>query len=358
MGLIRFILAAAVLALHCNTIFGLTFVGGDVAVQAFYMISGFYMALVLDGKYKTNNWQGYKLFITNRLLKLYPIYWLTLIGVLALGVVSYFALNSDYIFSYYIDNPSALTPANWAYFVFTNLFIIGQDLLFIVGYNESGYFFEKAYQSAPMPLHRFLFIKQAWTISLEIYFYLLVPFIDRIKKNTLIVITIILFATRFYFYYLGYTDLPWLYQFFPFELGFFIIGLLAYRWYKANKEKITTSTLPKYIFLAVIVLTFAYQFVGADSLVKKYIYLTLFASSIPFVFAHTKNTKWDRFIGETSYPIYMTHSLLSLVISFVLPKDSLVHGFVVLIVSLIVSITFNSTILRFIENYRQRRVVK
>ena len=82
MGIIRFILASSVIALHCNSLLGLRLVGGDIAVQAFYIISGFYMALVLDGKYNATNWNGYKLFIGNRLLKLYPIYWLTLFGVL------------------------------------------------------------------------------------------------------------------------------------------------------------------------------------------------------------------------------------------------------------------------------------
>ena len=171
MGIIRFLLAISVLVLHTTPIFGLTLVGGDVAVQAFYIISGFYMSLVLTDKYETTNWKGYKLFITNRLLKLYPVYWVTLVAFLTLGISSVWIFKSTYIFDYYIDNIDLITPINLVYLIFCNIFIIGQDLLFVIGFQNNNYFFQADYSNANISLHRFLFIKQAWTISLEIYFY-------------------------------------------------------------------------------------------------------------------------------------------------------------------------------------------
>ena len=51
MGLIRTLLAISVVLAHSSPIFGIKLVGGQVAVQAFYMISGFYMTLVLNEKY-------------------------------------------------------------------------------------------------------------------------------------------------------------------------------------------------------------------------------------------------------------------------------------------------------------------
>ena len=41
----------------------------DIAVQTFYMVSGFYMALVLTERY-----HSLPIFFTNRLLRLYPAY--------------------------------------------------------------------------------------------------------------------------------------------------------------------------------------------------------------------------------------------------------------------------------------------
>lgn len=59
MGLIRILLAISVIASHSDALFGFNFVGGGLAVQAFFMISGFYMALILSGKYNASaNWGG------------------------------------------------------------------------------------------------------------------------------------------------------------------------------------------------------------------------------------------------------------------------------------------------------------
>ena len=48
MGLLRLILAISVVIWHSSPIFGISLVGGQAAVQAFYIISGFYMALILN----------------------------------------------------------------------------------------------------------------------------------------------------------------------------------------------------------------------------------------------------------------------------------------------------------------------
>ena len=50
MGLLRFILAASVVLAHSGDFFGFKFTGGLIAVETFFIISGFYMALILDTK--------------------------------------------------------------------------------------------------------------------------------------------------------------------------------------------------------------------------------------------------------------------------------------------------------------------
>ena len=47
--------------------------GGSLAVQTFYIISGFYMALILNEKYVTQP-HAYRLFLTNRVLRLFSLY--------------------------------------------------------------------------------------------------------------------------------------------------------------------------------------------------------------------------------------------------------------------------------------------
>ena len=50
MGIIRFLLAISVVIAHTSSVYGFKLVGGQIAVQAFYMISGFYMTLILNEK--------------------------------------------------------------------------------------------------------------------------------------------------------------------------------------------------------------------------------------------------------------------------------------------------------------------
>lgn len=91
MGVLRFLLAVSVVLAHSTDIFGFSLVNSVVAVQAFYIISGFYMTLILNEKYigKSNS---YRLFITNRFLRLYPIYWvvllLTTLGSLTVYIIT------------------------------------------------------------------------------------------------------------------------------------------------------------------------------------------------------------------------------------------------------------------------------
>ena len=88
MGTLRILLALSVAYGHAGMFFGFPLVPGDTAVQAFYAISGFYMALVLNEKYRPDN-STYLLFIGNRFARLFPAYAVVLISTLALALVSY-----------------------------------------------------------------------------------------------------------------------------------------------------------------------------------------------------------------------------------------------------------------------------
>ena len=89
MGILRLLLAISVVLAHSSPLFGITSVGGALAVQAFYIISGFYMSLILNEKYTGGN-NSYYLFISNRLLRLYPIYWVVLVSQIIFYAVGYF----------------------------------------------------------------------------------------------------------------------------------------------------------------------------------------------------------------------------------------------------------------------------
>jgi peptidoglycan/LPS O-acetylase OafA/YrhL len=83
MGLIRVILAYSVVLNHSGPVHGYFLIPSNAAVTLFFMISGFYMALVMTEKYTgPNRIRG---FYSNRILRLYPTYFISII--LMIGVV-------------------------------------------------------------------------------------------------------------------------------------------------------------------------------------------------------------------------------------------------------------------------------
>ena len=85
------------------------------------MISGFYMAMILTEKYCGPG--SYRLFLTNRFLRIYPIYWITL-------GLSIFAWMICYLLTGQAGPLAARTavgPAGCAMLGVSNALIFGQD---------------------------------------------------------------------------------------------------------------------------------------------------------------------------------------------------------------------------------------
>ena len=138
MGLLRFFLATTVVVAHSSSIFGFTFIGGVASVQIFFMISGFYMGLVLNEKYSKNNLRA---FYMNRFLKIFPMYLIVLLFILFLffvsGLIFYDNIRLDDIF-YAFTNFPLITLL---YIFVSNTFIIFSDLSLFLGMNHEGNLF-------------------------------------------------------------------------------------------------------------------------------------------------------------------------------------------------------------------------
>lgn len=70
MGLIRVLLALFVVFEHSNAFEIIKLPGGELAVKVFFIISGFYMTLILSTKYVGRG--SYSLFISNRFFEIIP----------------------------------------------------------------------------------------------------------------------------------------------------------------------------------------------------------------------------------------------------------------------------------------------
>ena len=91
MGIFRVILALFVVFDHSRAVPFLDLPGGVFAVKVFFIISGFYMTMILTKKYTGKG--SYSLFISNRFLRLYPIYWAVVGLTIIFSFLSYFMFN-------------------------------------------------------------------------------------------------------------------------------------------------------------------------------------------------------------------------------------------------------------------------
>jgi peptidoglycan/LPS O-acetylase OafA/YrhL len=358
MGIIRILLALSVVINHSSSIFGFSLVGGKIAVQAFYIISGFYMALILNEKYIGNN-KSYKLFMTNRWLRLYPVYWVVLILTILFSVGK--MIVSDGLdlgrFECYDTYFHSMNFFSFLFLIITNLFLFLQDLVMFLGlniHNGSLYFTADYSQTQPI-LAKFLMLPQAWTIGVELMFYLIAPLLCRRKTLVLVFVALLSLLLRYILIKSGLKNDPWSYRFFPTELLFFVLGIIAYRIYAAKLKFIySNDKLNKVALVGVVFITCVFQFINFSY--KEQFYFVSIFLSLPLIFSLTKKSKFDRYIGELSYPVYISHVFILSIVATLNLNESKYLGVIAIVLSVLLSVILNEVVSKRIEGFRQRRL--
>ncbi len=353
MGIFRFILAVSVVLEHLGGSFQL--IGGFRAVQVFYYISGFYMALILNGKYQNSH---YGTFLGNRFLRLFPIYYVSLVF---LGLRFLSSYINQVPCEYYIPHCGQIVWQHlWSlcFIIFTQLAIVGQDWLFFLKLDSSGVvYFSKNGLSEVFQAYAYNINPVSWTLGLEISFYLMAPFLMKRSHRTLLTLVFFSICFRILGYFkLGLTDLVWTYRFFPFELATFLLGSLCYRFYQSYLFAVFGKTIWGPSVLAVIVMLATLLFVGLTKVVSypTVIYYCIAGVSVPALFYLTRKNSLDRMIGDLSFPIYLIHMPICS-----LAKRFLTTNSVYIIVLLIISaLVLNKVISQPIDRFRERRLKK
>lgn len=326
MGLLRLLLAAAVVAEHSTPIWGASFTGGHLAVRLFFIISGFYMALILTTKYTADHPNRYWLFISNRFLRIYPCYY----------VVFFLSLAFYAAASFYLHHPAdrlVLWQTAWQHNQFWGMFFIGLSQLTVIGMDAVCVFMYNvahgvhlpgpdtaaasvawlptagADPSGSVPAWRFMFVPQSWSISIELLFYLLVPLLISWRTRNLLLLagaSLVSYFASCLFVYPALADLLG-YFFFPFHLFLFIFGMLACR-----HSEIFLASVSRPFKIVMITAMFSGLAVSQfmPETLRNPVCVALVVLSLPILFDWTKKSRFQKWVGDLSYPVYICHILV------------------------------------------------
>lgn len=306
MGFIRLYLALGVVFLHAGAFRDVSLISGFAAVPVFFVISGFYMSLALNNKYVS-----YGFFIKNRIIKLYPLYLLLVVACCVTdrgGIfVKLFEANK-------ISLPSFLL------LIFYNFVGIGSELISISTLTAQGHL-ELVSWNRPADLEAWnlLYIGPVWSLSVEFIFYLIAPFIVTrgkwypLRIGAFLAVGILY---RVWLYNTNHLTMPWSYNLFPAAILFFGLGSISYSLhglYGQFKEKLRyqkwVKTFEWTIFILVLCYMFFYNSISLQY--KMWILVALVCIFISPIFSLTQRNKIDVFLGDLSYPIYVSHFLFA-----------------------------------------------
>jgi len=341
-------------------IFGFQLAPPPTAVELFFIISGFYMALILTEKYNS-----YSLFITNRFLKIYPAYLFVLLVTIACSFV-YFLKTHSYdagMVGKVLSAKEKLSPGALGFLMLPNLIIFGQDILFFLKTDAHYHIaFATNFADSPVVLVRLLAIPQAWSISLELMFYLIAPFLVKLSTKVLGILIALGIGLKIALYANGLNFDPWTYRFFPAELLFFLLGIVSYRFYKSPlfvrlQTRLDGRSSNIYYGFVLAVLFFYSYLVSNWALFA--LSIGFFTFSLPFIFSKFKKNRLDKKIGDFSYELYICHELVVYVLMATLAKVSHhenLNKLIIVITSLIAAYTVSMLITQKIDRFRQARL--
>jgi peptidoglycan/LPS O-acetylase OafA/YrhL len=282
------------------------------AVRAFFVLSGFYMALVLSERYD-RPWA----FYASRLMKLLPIYWLisvvTILGAAAVApsdLLPPFGIGAQWQRTSLVALP--LTPL--AYTAATLTTLVGSDSWVWLGFavTTGAWSTAPAYGPYATSVLGFSGAPQAWTLGLELWFYLLAPFLVRMSTTWLVGLIAASLGLRACCQaYIAGTVYDR--ALFPLELVFFLLGIVAFRCGPAiarlNAGMLATSLIATIGLCAVAY----FEFISTGpypSWVTACAPFAALAVTIPFLFLVTKSSGIDAALGALSYPAYVAQFLV------------------------------------------------
>ena len=277
MGTYRLLLAVAVALSHMNVRVFNEHNPGVVAVISFFLISGFVMTGLVRTHYA--QYRDVPAFYLDRMARIFPQYLL----FLALTAICHAYLNFN---SSFLRRASLIG-------VLSNISAIPLDL----------YMFSDK-------IEQFTFIPQAWSLGLELMFYLCFPLIMVSGARTPAFIASALFWLVAAFRVID-PDI-WGYRLLPGTLFVFLLGAFIY-----DDRKPTPRHPAVILFVALAVCAVLLRSLGKlDPLPNTSQYTwevlvgTLFGIPMLFVLCRVARRRWDDWFGNLSYGVFLCHYLV------------------------------------------------
>ena len=278
------------------------FWAASYAVFSFYALSGYLMSLILNEKYGFSG-EGFRAFWRARALRLLPSYWAACLFSLLLITLS--APDSVQGWN------DKLTIPSTAYEIVSNLTMVG------IMHPHPG-LGDAAFGMIPSRFSTL--VPPAWALSIELFFYLALSlFFARSAYHA----AILLLAGLAYTTWADHSDLGFYFKYFFFPAGAtpFAVGALVYFALQVpeiaeffRRRSIFVSSLSAYL----LIFTLAYFF-------EHLRYAPLFSinilTSAALIMALSETATEervndsDRFLGDLSYPVYLFHLQIGLVVS-------------------------------------------
>jgi len=273
-GLLRFILASLVVVFHVARV---VFVG-TLAVYCFFILSGYWISLMYDNKYKKLD-SPVQEFYVSRVYRLFPVY--LLFAILAAVLVMFY----DPTAAHTVSNFSVVEKAH---FWFSNLTLLGYNLL------------------------PFQPIAPAWSLDIELQFYILVPVLLMLLNNKASRIASVVFFGLVTLVVEVFFNRSILHETVAVYLVYFIIGICLHK--DAITFKRRTEVLCTGLFFLVMAVHYAVPslFSAVRDSFSTYhlrfsetaclLLIPMLANSV-----RVKSDKLDRSLGDISYVLYLSH---------------------------------------------------
>lgn len=282
-GTYRTALALMVVAGHLGGVAGI----GGYAVFGFYCLSGYLMTLIMQTSYGYSN-GGIRKYALNRFLRIYPIYWVSI--VFSALLILY--LGNDYTTRYH---PSIYFPNDVA--------SVAKNILLFFPHGESP-------RLTP----------PAWALTVEIFFYIVIGLGASKTKRltwTWFAISAMYHVIAILFGLDTYASI-WAASL-PFSAGALVFHYKNEITTLSRQKLGRTHNLAPFLIFALILFNWAvayalYQLDGVFFysnfvLCSLMVAILLSRTRLPFI-----SVKLDKWLGDFSYPVYLIHYQVGLVV--------------------------------------------